>query len=172
MVLMNHQLSRSQNLGAQLAQKTQGSPEITRLIRGVLSFDRQSAGVSEGVEPSQERLHVDVAFTEWTILVPGLTPISFVTGILAVDAPNVGPEKIHRLQGIACAVQDHVGRIEVDGEIGSVNGLYEGQQLSCRFLPGFQVEALVVARASIAAPPFPAPVAAACGKTCFPKLST
>ena len=70
--------------------------------------------------------------------------------VFAMHADHIRREDVERRDRIASAVQDHVGRIEVDAQVGAARGQQEVQQHRRRFLTGLQRERLVVLRGAIA----------------------
>ena len=62
-----------------------------------------------------------------------------------MDAADVLADHLERLDRFAATVEDHVGRVEVDEQVVSIDIREKLEQRIGRFLPRFQVERLAVA---------------------------
>ena len=113
-----------------------------------LAFDGQRAGVADLVERAQEVLHADVAFAQRHFGAPLLARPRGPLGVLAVDAAHVAADFLQGLDRLARAVEDHVGRVEVDEQVVALDVADEPQQRVGRLLAGLQVQRLAAGRGS------------------------
>ena len=150
-------------------------------LLGNFAFDGQGTGVAEVLEGAKEVLHADVAFAQRHFGAPLLAGPRRPLGVLAVDAADVAADLAQGLDRLAGAVEDHVGRIEVDEQVVAVHVAEESQQRVGRLLAGLQVQILPVGPAVVAqlagmtatTSPYSGS-AASCGTkpTCSPTAST
>src|SRR5437763_1959355 len=98
------------------------------LVTG-LALDAEGAGIADLVQGLQEALGIDLAGTKGDLLAPILARFFRTSGILHVDVLDELAEGFDGGDGLARTVEDHVGGVEVDGDVGALEVVEEFQQL-------------------------------------------
>src|SRR5262245_58426814 len=141
------------DLGLELAQQPDGMADfgfLTGWVLGDLTLDGQRAGVAHLFQRSQVVFHPHVAVPQRHFDAPFLAGAGGPLAILAVDTTDVAADLLQRRNRLAGAIQDHVGRVEVDEQVVAAHVGDELQQPVGRLLAGLQVQALPVAAAVVA----------------------
>lgn len=109
------------------------------------AFDGEGAGVADFEEGAEVGLHIDLSFAEGHFAAPGDAWLIAPGGIFAMHAADVAADLAECGDGFTGTVEDHIGRIEVDEEVGRGHIFEKLEEGVGGFLSGFEVKGLFVA---------------------------
>ncbi len=116
---------------------------------GAFAFDDEGTGVADFLELGDVAGHADTSLPQGLFgaeLTGGGGPVA----VLDVDGADMAFEDFHGFDGVGGAVEDHVGGVEVDGEVILAGVGEEVEEDVGGFLTGFEMEALAVFGAVVA----------------------
>ena len=102
--------------------------------------------VAETMEFGEDLVEVDEAFADENFFAE-LVGVGGPAAVFGVDAADVGAEDVDRVDWIGLAVEDEVGGVEADAEVGHVHVADGARHGGGGFLAGLHEEVLAVALA-------------------------
>jgi hypothetical protein len=116
---------------------------------GAFALDDEGAGVADFPKLGDVAGHADTSLPQG-FFGAELARAGGPFAVLDVDGADVALENFHGIDGVRGAVEDHIGGVEVDGEVGLGGVGKEVEEDFGGFLTGFEVEELAVAGAMVA----------------------
>src|SRR6187551_3020852 len=112
--------SRSKTTKASAGNRLDRLDRLSHVAHAVvagLALDGERAGVVNGLQRVEETLRPDLAGAERHFLAPLDARLGGRRGVLHVDVADKGRERRDCADRVAEAVEDHVGRVEIDEDV-------------------------------------------------------